>query len=265
MNPNLLLSVFPGIDLFGVAAEELRFCVVRGPDVLWGGDIRNFHPPAGVFGGVFGGPPCQPFCSLKGLIKHNGHKPKFGNLIPAYVRVVREAQPLWFLMENVRGAPIPRPRDYGVHPQLFNNRWLGESQNRLRRLTFGWRGGANCICGDGPRMRRCRATHLVLPRVAIENSLWEYAAIGGASKSTIGNGRDRRRKGGGLRRGTSRLGLTLRSKEMFAELCRKQGLPAGFDLPGMTIEAKCQAVGNAVPMAMGRALFTAIRELLEQG
>jgi len=265
MNPNLLLSIFPGIDMLGDAAEQLGFCVLRGPDVLWGGDIRKFHPPAGVFGGVFGGPPCQCFSSLRFIVQHNGHKPKFGNLIPQFRRCVMEARPQWFLMENVRGAPIPRVPFYGSHSQLLNNRWLGESQNRLRRITFGWRGAPNCICGDGPRKRGCRTVHLVLPRVAVENTLWEYAAIGGQARSGIGNGNDRRRKGGGLRRGTSCLGLTTRSKDALVELCRKQGLPKGFDLPGMTIEAKCQAVGNGVPMAMGRALFKAIRELLEKG
>ena len=50
----LVLSVFPGIDLLGRAFEEMGFCVVRGPDVIWGGDIRTFHPPAGAFGGIPG-------------------------------------------------------------------------------------------------------------------------------------------------------------------------------------------------------------------
>jgi hypothetical protein len=51
----LVLSIFPGIDGLGRAFEELGYCVVRGPDVLWGGDVRRFHPPAGVFAGVIGG------------------------------------------------------------------------------------------------------------------------------------------------------------------------------------------------------------------
>lgn len=40
----LILSLFPGIDLLGRAFEELGACVVRGPDLLWGGDIRAFSP-----------------------------------------------------------------------------------------------------------------------------------------------------------------------------------------------------------------------------
>lgn len=45
---SLVLSLFPGIGLLDKAFEETGYCVVRGPDVLWGGDIRNFHPPNGV-------------------------------------------------------------------------------------------------------------------------------------------------------------------------------------------------------------------------
>lgn len=39
----LVLSLFPGIGLLDMAFEEEGFCVVRGPDLLWGGDIKNFQ------------------------------------------------------------------------------------------------------------------------------------------------------------------------------------------------------------------------------
>lgn len=58
---SLVLSLFPGIGLLDRAFEEAGFTVVRGPDKIWGGDVRNFHVPAGVFAGVIGGPPCQVF------------------------------------------------------------------------------------------------------------------------------------------------------------------------------------------------------------
>ena len=45
----LVLSLFPGIGLLDMAFEEEGFCVVRGPDLLWGGDVRSFRPPAGKF------------------------------------------------------------------------------------------------------------------------------------------------------------------------------------------------------------------------
>ena len=141
-----VLSLFPGIGMLDSAFEQEGFCVVRGPDVLWGGDIRRFQPPAGKFDGVIGGPPCQMFSSLARLVEANGHKPRFGNLIPEFERCIMEAQPAWFLMENVRQAPEPAIASYGVKSFLLDNSWLpdsefyGHEQRRLRRFCFGMRG-----------------------------------------------------------------------------------------------------------------------------
>jgi site-specific DNA-cytosine methylase len=142
----LVLSLFPGIGLLDMAFELEGFCVVRGPDVLWGGDIRRFHPPAGKFDGVIGGPPCQAFSSLARLVRANGHQPKFGNLIPEFERCVAEIEPAWFLMENVPAAPKPVIEGYGSKPFLLDNSRLagegvfGLEQKRVRRITFGMRG-----------------------------------------------------------------------------------------------------------------------------
>jgi len=51
---SLVLSLFPGIGLLDMAFELEGFTVVRGPDLLWGGDVRRFHPPPGRFDGVIG-------------------------------------------------------------------------------------------------------------------------------------------------------------------------------------------------------------------
>lgn len=118
----LVLSLFPGIGLLDMAFEREGFCVVRGPDVLWGGDIRNFHPPAGKFDGVIGGPPCQEFSRLAFMVRHNGHQPKFGNLIPEFERVVCRARPNWFVMENVPDAPLPSVDGYDCYSYILNNR-----------------------------------------------------------------------------------------------------------------------------------------------
>lgn len=96
----LVLSLFPGIGLLDQAFEEAGFSVVRGPDLLWGGDIHRFHVPAGVFAGVIGGPPCQTFSNAK----HVGGANNAVDLIPEFVRIVNEAQPGFVVMENVRGA-----------------------------------------------------------------------------------------------------------------------------------------------------------------
>lgn len=148
----LVLSLFPGIGLLDRAFEAEDYCIVRGPDVLWGGDIRRFHPPAGRFDGVIGGPPCQSFSSLVHLVRANGHEPRFGNLIPEFERCVVEAQPAWFLMENVPQAPTPEIEGYGINSFLLDNSHLddgtgfGLEQRRVRRFSFGMRGVDQVPC-----------------------------------------------------------------------------------------------------------------------
>ncbi len=128
-----VLSIFPGIDLLGRGFEEEGFCVVRGPDKLWGGDVRDFHPPAGVFAGVIGGSPCQDFSRAR-------RSPPTGyglEMLAEFARVVTEARPDWFLLENV--PTVPDVTVPGFHVQRFdlNARDCGMAQRRLRHFQFG--------------------------------------------------------------------------------------------------------------------------------
>lgn len=94
----LVLELFPGAGLYGKAFENLGACVVRGPDILWGGDVRHFKGMKGRFDGVIGGPPCQ-FASRAAI---SGSRAL--NLIPEFIRIVEECRPKWAVMENVREA-----------------------------------------------------------------------------------------------------------------------------------------------------------------
>lgn len=135
---NLVLSLFPGLGLFDWAFEELGFCVVRGPDIILANDIGNFHAPPNRFDGVIGGPPCQAFSNLVHLVRHvHGDDAVAKNMIPEFERVVGEARPQWFVMENVKGAPEPKIEGYFVASIVVNNRWFGGVQNRERRISFG--------------------------------------------------------------------------------------------------------------------------------
>lgn|GEM_PF-508911 len=132
---NLILSIFPGIDLLGRGFEAEGFSVVRGPDLLWGGDIETFHVPCGRFDGVIGGSPCADFSSAR-RDPPSGHSLR---MLTEFCRVVEEAQPSWFLLENVPRVPdIAVP---GYHVQRFdlNARECGAAQSRLRHFQFGSR------------------------------------------------------------------------------------------------------------------------------
>ena len=233
---NLVLSIFPGIDLLGRAFEEEGFCVVRGPDLLWGGDIRNFHPPAGVFGGVIGGPPCQIFSRFRFVNPLAGRRT--GNLIPEFERVVSEAQPEWFVMENIREAPIPSVPSYVVDPAILNNRWLGEIQSREHRFSFGTR--------DGLKLRYDIAL--------FENYEWEgRVCASGGTKSGAPKDNQTRLKYHGWK-----------TAEALRQSLRLQGLPEDFldDAP-FTLGGKHRVIGNAVPLPMGRAVAKAVKRAME--
>jgi DNA (cytosine-5)-methyltransferase 1 len=232
----LVLSLFPGIGLLDMAFEAEGFCVVRGPDLLWGGDVRRFHPPRGCWEGIIGGPPCQAFSTA------SGGTSRAENLIPEFERCVQDARPHWFVMENVPQAPAPLVAGYQVATALLNNRWLGEEQNRLRRFSFGTYGGAPA------------RWHLHDDQVALENLA--RAGCVTANGTQWEPGVDTKR---GRLRGRSR---SSRTRKELARAVRLQGLPPDFSLPSFTVEAAIRAVGNGVPLPMGRAVARAVKAAL---
>lgn len=241
----LVLSLFPGIGLLDMAFEQEGFCVVRGPDVLWGGDIRRFHPPAGRFDGVIGGPPCQAFSRLRHIVEANGYQTA-PDLIPEYERCVAEAQPEWFVMENVPEAPLPEVSGYIIKDVLVRDVWVGGETDRLRRFSFGTRDG-----------RKLDVEFLALHRPDPEHSA---LASGGGRPVPVkigGSGRVKRSAASALRN------YGYKTTEAFTNHKRLQGLPSDFDLPPFTVSAKVKALGNGVPLPMGRAIARAVRTALE--
>lgn len=234
---NLVLSLFPGVDLLGHAFEQEGFVVVRGPDPIWGGgDVRQFRPPAQRFDGIVGGPPCQAFSQLA------AGQSKKENLIPEFERVVTEAEPQWFVMENVRQAPEPTVARYNIVSVEFNNRWLGEEQSRLRRFSFG-----SLAPHFAPKFQRA----LLLEQVCLENPI--KAGCFTANGSQWEPGVDTNR---GRLRGRSR---SVRTRAEFERGRRLQGLPDDYDLPGFTVEGAIRAIGNGVPIPLGRAVARAVK------
>jgi DNA (cytosine-5)-methyltransferase 1 len=248
---NLVLSIFPGIDLLGRAFEEEGFCVVRGPDVLWGGDIRNWHVPAGRFDGVIGGPPCQFASRFRFINPHCGEK--HGNLIPEFERIVAEVQPLWFVMENVEGAPLPAVKGYAINSVLLRDCWVGGLQPRKRRISFGWRG---------------EVRPLYIEYVALENPGYQHSVMGDSRPVPV-----KMVKGGKLKRYSVLAGHDSEvghresaGKPMLIEqMCELQGLPRDFMAESpFRKDAQRKLIGNGVPISMGRAIAKAVKEAIDK-
>lgn len=241
----LVLSLFPGIGLLDMAFEEEGFCVVRGPDLLWGGDVRRFRPPAGRFDGIIGGPPCQAFSRLRHIVQANGYQ-LAENLIPEFERCVSEAKPNWFLMENVPDAPTPRVDGYGIETSMVKDVWCGGHTERLRRFSFGNRGSPIVPVFEIETL----ALHRPDPARAVTCDARQVpVAIGGSGKRKAGLGGALPRSG---------------PKESIETMCELQGLPRDFfgeDSP-FTATGKRVMVGNGVPIAMGRAVAQAVKRAL---
>ncbi len=210
----LVLSLFSGVGLLDMAFEEAGFCIVRGPDLIWGGDVRRFHLSKGRVDGVIGGPPCQDFSSAR-------RKRPTGNgrlMLAEFVRIVDESQPDWWLLENVPSVPDVKIAGYNWQRLDVKASEFGLKQRRLRHIQFGSRRG---MC-------------LVLKRNA-PVVVSECAVMASDGETPW---------------------------EKFVEL---QGLPKGFDIPAFTVSAKRRAVGNGVPLPMGRALAVAVANMVPVG
>ena len=269
----LVLSLFPGLGLLDRAFEAEGFTIVRGPDVIWGGDVRAFHPPAGVFDGLIGGDPCQSHSLLANLVRAKGLEPRFPDLTPEFQRVIDEAQPQWFLRENVPRAPDIEPAGYGVNSFLLDNAWLGEAQMRKRRFWFGVRGHAapnlrKWIPGAALELAETSRT------VSQEGGVAWYDNLHRVKRPAIcadaravpvnlgGSGKVKRSAVTGRHPGE--IGLTgghrgSPARYTLAEMCELHGLPRDYlDHCPLTETGKRKAIGNGVPVAMGRALAQAI-------
>lgn len=265
----LVLSLFPGGGLLDAAFELEGFTVVKGPDPLWGGDIREFDPPAGHFEGIIGGDPCQAHSRMSHLVRAKGLEPAFPDLTPEYRRIVERARPIWFLRENVPDAPDLQPEAYDVHSFLLDHSTLdrgdgtGHEQRRRRRFWFGvdqdpyeyrWRRisddfvycrlhdreAAGCDCVEllekAPDLRAYMDFALFeLPDVK------KVPAVTGAHSAN----------------GDAEVGL--QPRRSIEEMLRLQGLPANWlEHQPWTMEAKRKIIGNGVPIPMGRQLARAI-------
>lgn len=102
---------------------------------------------------LHGGPPCQPFSQIG---KRNGSEHKDGLLVFEFMRWVRELQPRFFVVEQVKGllahsdllnalATHSDAAGYDIQRQTVNALDFGVPQQRERVLFVGSREGANIL------------------------------------------------------------------------------------------------------------------------
>lgn len=225
----LVLSLFPGIGLLDMAFEQEGFCVVRGPDLLWGGDIRRFHPPAGRFDGIIGGPPCQRFSGLGNVnMARWGEDSVMPDMIPDFSRCVLEALPAWFLMENVPAAPPPVVPGFQYVQRICDNRWCGGEQRRRRRFTFGMRGDPSGFHIQGEALEQFEELPTV---VSTGQADWK--------------------------------GSAQRHRASIAYMAEAQGIdPERFDNSPFSVTELRRAIANGVPLPMGIAVAKAVKAAL---
>lgn len=241
----LVLSLFPGADLFGRGFEEEGFCVVKGPDILMGGDVRDFKGIPGKFDGIIGGPPCQSFSNAIASQPGGASDAQHGNLIPEFERIVLECRPKWYIMENVPQAPKPIQVTVDPKQKYLLGSWdkvvdaheYGAAQHRTRRFS------------SNIKLEEFLANQ-VLPEKDRHPDPWpcitatEYKASAGSSQRAM-----RQRAG-------RKVGRRLTIQEMNEGM----GLPANFDTPALLKSQQYVVRGNGVPVQMAAALARAVKE-----
>lgn len=226
MSQPLVLSLFPGFGLLDRAFELEGFAVVRGPDLLWGGDVRRFEPPSDAFDGIIGGPPCQPHSNAAEILTTSAV-----DLIPEFVRCVELARPRFVVMENVNGAHHHPaiPRDW--HAAMVRD-WDCGGLTTRRRSFWTW----PMMIWDPPER-------------AGEPSLSVLASTA-------------KRGGGQYAADKNFLAGNLPLSE-YERLQGAEGMTAGLMAAGSNKYFAVHCLGNGVPVPMGRYIARSVRASLE--
>lgn len=221
-----VLSLFPGLGLLDRAFEEAGFCVVRGPDLLWGGDVRRFHVLPGVFHGLIGGPPCQIHSTAKEILNTSTAE----DLIPDYIRVFHEGRFHWSVMENVSGALNHPDVPQGWHPARLRDWDCGGLTSR-KRAFWTW---PFMVLDPVPRPG--------------DPSLSVLASTAKKGKSQYAA--DKRFLAGNL------------PLEEYERLQGAGGMTAGLMKAGSSKYFAVHLLGNGVPLSMGRYIASAVRQAM---
>lgn len=191
-------------------------------------------------------------------------------------------------MENVPKAPEPEIDGYSVCSFLIDNAsiegpdGLGQEQERLRRFSFGVRMSNERVAqgraGAWNISRSIPRAALLLPKraPAVTTSAREVPVKIGGSGRLKGRLREgavcsypppgqRFREATVTASGTEwdpekQRPVGKKSRKQLQRSIRLQGLPEGYELPGFTVDGALKAIGNGVPLPLGRAMARAVRD-----
>jgi len=220
----LVLSLFSGVGLLDKAFKEAGFCVVSAGDLITGQDIRDFTGMKNKFDGIIGGSPCQDFSILK---RNRGEYSL--EMIYEFLRVVSECEPNWYLLENVKGVPNVTDllKKDVTHLTKINVTKLHNYSHQRIDINQGW-------YDNYSRLRHIQFgslddLYLDIPRGTMKD-IKSGCALASDDRS-------------------------------FKEICNIQGLPKDYDLKDFNVKGKKKAVGNGVPLSIGRVLAKAVLDV----
>lgn len=146
-------------------------------------------------------------------------------MLNEFLRIVEECEPDWYLLENVKGVP-------NVTDRYKNNvTVLHDYSHQRLDINQGW-------YDDYSRLRHIQFgskndLYLNIPRGTMNNII-SGCALASDDRS-------------------------------FKELCHIQGLEDNYDLPDFNVKGKKKAVGNGVPLSIGRVLAKEVLNVTDPG
>lgn len=143
-----VLSLFDGISCAQVALKSLGYNVryyaseidkyaiqitqKNYPNTIHVGDVKKIDPLKGTIDLLIGGSPCQDLSIAKK--NRDGLKGKRSGLFYEYLRILKEARPKYFVLENVasmsREAKDEITKELGVKPTMINAALVSAQQRK---------------------------------------------------------------------------------------------------------------------------------------
>lgn len=219
---NVVLSLFSGIGLLDDAFRRERWCVVSAGDLQFGQDVGEFWGERGMCEGIIAGPPCQTW-SVANRQRQPYDQIDFGQ--------TSEHAGVLVLRQLLRVIDEVRPDWWLVEnvPGVPDLRLDGYTVQRIALM--------DSECGGLQRRLRniqfgSASGRVIRPRRVTPAATLAPAVLAG------------------------RLG----DESHFTRACRLQGLDHPPDLSALTQSARFRAIGNGVPLTMGRVLARAVRD-----